>query len=42
MGSLFYFFMYLCYLSGKTLGINPFDQPGVEAYKKWMFEGLGK
>lgn len=42
MGGLFYFFMYLCYLSGKTLGINPFDQPGVEAYKKWMFEGLGK
>ena len=41
-GQLFYFFMLSCYLSARLLGVNPFDQPGVEAYKKWMFDGLGK
>ena len=28
--------------SHAIMGVNPFDQPGVEAYKKWMFEALGK
>lgn len=41
-GQLFYFFQFSCYLSGVILGINPFDQPGVEAYKGWMFKALGK
>ena len=41
-GQLFYFFMFSCYLSGRLLGINPFDQPGVEAYKNYMFKILGK
>ena len=41
-GQLFYFFQFACYLSGELLGINPFDQPGVEAYKQWMFKSLGK
>ncbi len=35
-GSLLYFFMYSCALSAKMLGVNPFDQPGVETYKKNM------
>ena len=41
-GQLFYFFQFACYLSCKIMGVNAFDQPGVEAYKKWMFEALGK
>ena len=41
-GQLFYFFQFACYISGSLLGINPFDQPGVEAYKGWMFKALGK
>lgn len=41
-GALFYFFQYACYLSASILGINPFDQPGVEAYKALMYEALGK
>lgn len=41
-GQLFYFFQFACYVSGKILGIDPFDQPGVEAYKRWMFKALGK
>lgn len=41
-GQLFYFFMFSCYLSGMLLGVNPFDQPGVEAYKQGMFKILGK
>lgn len=41
-GQLFYFFQFACYLSCKIMGVNPFNQPGVEAYKKWMFEALGK
>ena len=40
MGQLIYFFEYACGLSGYLLGVNPFDQPGVEAYKKLMFRGL--
>lgn len=42
MGALIYFFEMSCALSGFLLGVNPFDQPGVEAYKKKMFELLGK
>lgn len=42
LGQLIYFFEFACALSGYTLGINPFDQPGVEAYKKNMFALLGK
>ncbi len=41
-GQLFYFFQFACYLSGRILGVDPFDQPGVEAYKGWMFKALGK
>ena len=42
LGRLIYFFEYACGLSGYMLGVNPFDQPGVEAYKKNMFALLGK
>ncbi|MCX6268813.1 MAG: glucose-6-phosphate isomerase [Bacteroidetes bacterium] len=42
LGQLIYFFEFACALSGYTLGVNPFDQPGVEAYKKNMFALLGK
>ncbi len=42
LGYLFYFFEKSCAISGYLLGINPFDQPGVEAYKKNMFALLGK
>ncbi len=42
IGGLIYFFEMSCALSGFTLGVNPFDQPGVEAYKTRMFELLGK
>ena len=41
-GNLVYFFEYACAVSGYTLGVNPFDQPGVESYKKNMFALLGK
>ena len=41
-GQLIYFFEYACGLSGYLLMVNPFDQPGVEAYKKNMFALLGK
>lgn len=41
-GQLFYFFQFACYLSCGIMGVNPFDQPGVEAYKRWMFDALGK
>ena len=41
-GELVYFFEYACGLSGYLLGVNPFDQPGVAAYKKNMFALLGK
>ena len=41
-GHFFYFFMKTCAVSGYLLGINPFDQPGVEAYKSNMFALLGK
>lgn len=41
-GQLFYFFMVVCAISGRLLGVNPFDQPGVEAYKNLMFKNLGK
>ena len=42
VGYLIYFFEYVCGLSGHLLKINPFDQPGVEAYKSNMFALLGK
>jgi len=42
LGYLFYFFEFACGVSGYLLGVNPFDQPGVEAYKKNMFALLGK
>ncbi len=42
LGYLFYFFEKACGISGYTLGVNPFNQPGVEAYKTNMFEMLGK
>lgn len=41
-GQIFYFFMYTCYVSAGILGVNPFDQEGVEAYKQRMFDALGK
>lgn len=41
-GQMFYFFAFSCYLSGELLGVNPFDQPGVEEYKDRMFRALGK
>ena len=42
LGELFYFFLFSCYLSCKLVGVNPFDQPGVESYKGYMFKNLGK
>lgn len=42
LGQLFYFFEKACGISGYMLGVNPFDQPGVESYKKNMFALLGK
>ena len=42
MGKLFYFFEFACGVSGYLLGVNPFNQPGVESYKKNMFALLGK
>ena len=41
-GYLFYMFEKACGISGYILGVNPFNQPGVEAYKKNMFALLGK
>lgn len=41
-GELIYFFEYVCGLSGHLLGVNPFNQPGVEAYKNNMYALLGK
>jgi glucose-6-phosphate isomerase len=41
-GYLIYFFELACAISGYTLGVNPFNQPGVESYKKNMFALLGK
>jgi len=41
-GTLFYFYQCVCYLSGTILRINPFNQPGVEAYKGYMFQALGR
>lgn len=42
LGYLFYFFEKACAISGYLMGVNPFDQPGVESYKKNMFALLGK
>jgi glucose-6-phosphate isomerase len=41
-GYLAYFFMFSCGISGALLGVNPYTQEGVEAYKKNMFALLGK
>jgi len=42
LGELLYFFEFACGVSGYILGVNPFDQPGVESYKRNMFALLGK
>ena len=42
LGELIYFFELACAISGYILSVNPFDQPGVESYKKNMFALLGK
>ena len=42
LGELFYFFEFACGISGYLLGVNPFNQPGVESYKRNMFALLGK
>ena len=42
LGQLFYFFEFTCGVSGYILGVNPFNQPGVESYKRNMFALLGK
>ena len=42
IGQCYYFFEHAVAVSGYLLGINPFNQPGVEAYKKEMFSLLGK
>ena len=42
LGEMIYFFELACAISGYMLGVNPFDQPGVESYKKNMFALLGK
>ena len=42
LGQLIVFFEIACGISGAMLGINPYDQPGVEAYKKNLFGLLGK
>ncbi len=42
LGELFYFFEFACGISGYILGVNPFNQPGVESYKRNMFALLGK
>ena len=42
LGQMIYFFEIACGISGNVLGVNPFNQPGVEAYKKNMFALLGK
>lgn len=42
LGQLFYFFEFACGISGYLLGVNPFNQPGVESYKSNMFALLGK
>ena len=42
IGQLIYFFELACAMSGEILGVNPFNQPGVEKYKINMFKLLGK
>ena len=42
LGQLFYFYEFACGVSGYVLGVNPFNQPGVESYKHNMFALLGK
>ena len=42
LGYIIYFFEKACAISGYLLGVNPFNQPGVESYKKNMFALLGK
>ena len=42
LGQLYYFFEFAVAVSGLMMGVNPFDQPGVEAYKENMFSLLGR
>ena len=42
LGQLIYFYEFACGISGYMLGVNPFNQPGVESYKRNMFALLGK
>ena len=42
LGEMFYFFQLSCGISAYMLGVNPFNQPGVEFYKRNMFQLLGK
>ena len=42
LGKLIFFFEYACAISSMLMGVNPFDQPGVEEYKKNMFKLLNK
>ncbi|MGD1821778.1 MAG: glucose-6-phosphate isomerase [Pleomorphochaeta sp.] len=42
LGQLMYMYFYVTYISCVYMDVNPFDQPGVETYKAWMFEGLKK
>jgi glucose-6-phosphate isomerase len=42
VGEMFYFFQLACGISAYVLGVNPFNQPGVEHYKQNMFQLLGK
>ena len=42
LGQMLYFFEFACAISGYILAVNPFNQPGVESYKKNMFALLGK
>lgn len=41
-GALYFYFMTACAISGQLSGVNPFDQEGVEEYKRSMFRALGK
>ena len=41
-GEMFYYFEFACVISCYIMGVNPFDQPGVEAYKRRMFQTLGR
>lgn len=42
LGEVFYFFMFACWLDSELLGVNAFDEPGVDAYKRYMFSSLNR